>query len=251
MYPRPHRIWVAALLCQSGPALAIFEPGSACGMPYAPLLGLLACTFQPLSTFHRLTKQPNWLDDHPYDPSMAAATCCGFPEGCGAEPPEFCGFGDGAGVAAAAPGRCARRSAARWAAGRPAARLAARWAARSARARRTSSLAPSRRAASIRGIPASGCAGAVLAPAIASIEDEFPADAPDVVKPATTAAGTITVTPAIATVILDNLPLCVKGLRCNLWRAGTNHLWSGAFRARLHPRHCRPVTQRPARAEAR
>jgi len=25
------------LLCQSGPALAIFEPGSACGMPYAPL----------------------------------------------------------------------------------------------------------------------------------------------------------------------------------------------------------------------
>ena len=35
--PKTQRIWVAALLCQSGPALAIFEPGSACGMPYAPL----------------------------------------------------------------------------------------------------------------------------------------------------------------------------------------------------------------------
>jgi hypothetical protein len=30
MYRRPHVICVAALVCQSGPALAIREPGSAC-----------------------------------------------------------------------------------------------------------------------------------------------------------------------------------------------------------------------------
>jgi hypothetical protein len=43
------------------------------------------------------------------------------------------------------------------------------------------------------------------------------------------------VTPAIATVILENFRLCMNGLRCNLWRAGTNHLWSGALCARLPP----------------
>jgi hypothetical protein len=32
MYRRPHVICVAALVCQSGPALAIREPGSACGI---------------------------------------------------------------------------------------------------------------------------------------------------------------------------------------------------------------------------
>jgi len=42
MYPRPHLIWVAGLVCQSAPALAIFEPGSACGMPYAPEYGFSA-----------------------------------------------------------------------------------------------------------------------------------------------------------------------------------------------------------------
>jgi hypothetical protein len=36
MYSRPHLICVAGLVCQSGPALAIFAPGSACGMPKAP-----------------------------------------------------------------------------------------------------------------------------------------------------------------------------------------------------------------------
>jgi hypothetical protein len=33
MYSRPQVICVAAFVCQSGPALAIREPGSACGMP--------------------------------------------------------------------------------------------------------------------------------------------------------------------------------------------------------------------------
>jgi hypothetical protein len=96
-------------------------------------------------------------------------------------------------------------------------------------------LATSRRAAPVRRIPASGWEVAILAPAIARVGDELPADAPEAVKPAAIAAGTIMVTPAIATVILDNFRLCVNGLRCNLWRADTNHLWSGAFGARLHP----------------
>jgi hypothetical protein len=34
-------------------------------MPYAPELGLLAVTFQPLSWFHSETRQENWLDGHP------------------------------------------------------------------------------------------------------------------------------------------------------------------------------------------
>jgi len=65
MYPRPHLIWVAASVCQSGPALAIFDPGSAWGMPYAPVDGLLAVTFHPLSPAHREFRQENWLGDHP------------------------------------------------------------------------------------------------------------------------------------------------------------------------------------------
>ena len=35
MYPGPHPIWVARFVCQSAPALAIVEPGSACGIPQA------------------------------------------------------------------------------------------------------------------------------------------------------------------------------------------------------------------------
>src|SRR5262245_9368473 len=154
---------------------------------------------------------------------MAAAICCGSPEGCGAEPEELCELDAGAGVAAAAA-RCARRSAARFAARRAAARLAA---ARSARTRLTSSLATSWRAAPIRRVLASGWAVAALASAIASIDDEFPPDTPEANKPAATAAGTITTTPAVATVILENLRLCVNELRCHLCRAGTNHLWVG------------------------
>src|SRR6266700_2059280 len=81
MYPRPQRIWVAGFVCQSGPALAIFAPGRACGIPYAPELGLLACGFHPLSAPHRLCRQPNWPDDQPNDPSMPIAICCGEPGG--------------------------------------------------------------------------------------------------------------------------------------------------------------------------
>src|SRR5215831_421706 len=143
---------------------------------------------------------------------MAAAICCGLPDGCGTEPEEACELGDGAGVAAAAA-CCARPSAARFAAWRFAARLAA---ARSARTRLTASLATSWRTAPISCILASGWAVAVLAPAIASIDGECPADAPETVKPAATAAGTITATPAVATVILYNFRVCVSGLHCNL-----------------------------------
>jgi len=51
-------IWVLALVCQSDPAVAIFDPGSACGMPYAPL-ALAALTRQPLSLVQMLSRQPN------------------------------------------------------------------------------------------------------------------------------------------------------------------------------------------------
>jgi hypothetical protein len=86
---------VAASVCQSAPALAIFEPGSACGIPYAPelgfealgfealgfealgfealgfealgfeALGFEALTFQPLSLFHSESRHENWPDDQP------------------------------------------------------------------------------------------------------------------------------------------------------------------------------------------
>ncbi|MFB6784087.1 hypothetical protein ACFCX0_44085 [Streptomyces sp. NPDC056352] len=38
----PHLICVAAFVLQSEPADAIFDAGSACGMPYAPELGFVA-----------------------------------------------------------------------------------------------------------------------------------------------------------------------------------------------------------------
>src|SRR5215475_11110125 len=83
MYSRPQRICVLALDSQSGPALAIFEPGSACGIPYAPELGFDAYTFQPLSSCHRSLRHENWLVDQPNDASMASAICCGEPEAAG------------------------------------------------------------------------------------------------------------------------------------------------------------------------
>jgi hypothetical protein len=178
---------------------------------------------------------------------MAAAIFWGLPDGCCAEPVPAAelGDGDGDGVAAAA---------ARSAASLAARRAERRSAARSARTRLTPSLATSRRATPISGIPVPGCAEATLAagcdPAMSSSGDELPAVAPEVVSPATTAAGTITVTPATATVILDNLRLCVNRLRFFLCRADTNNLWSGALCARLHPGHCRPMT-RPGQGQRR
>jgi len=64
---------VAGFVCQTGPALAIFEPGSASGIPYAPGYGLLACGFQLLSAFHRLCRHPDWLAGQPKEASMASA----------------------------------------------------------------------------------------------------------------------------------------------------------------------------------
>ena len=181
---------------------------------------------------------------------MPSAIFWGFPDGCGAEAvvPAELGDGDGEGVAAA-------RAAARSAASLAARRSARRSAARSARTRLTLSVATSRRAAPVSLTPLSRCAPVAMvpgrAPSIASNDDEFPASGPEAVIPATTAMGTMTPTPAIATVILDNLRLCRIRLRFFLCRAGTNYLWSGALCARLHPGHCRPMTRRPARAEAR
>ena len=46
-------------------SLAIFEPGRACGMPYALELGLVAFTFHMLSRMMMLLKQSNWLEPYP------------------------------------------------------------------------------------------------------------------------------------------------------------------------------------------
>src|ERR1700760_2305727 len=80
MYRRPHVICVAALVCQSGPARAIREPGSACGIPKAPDPGLAAVTLHRLSCSHSGARQENWLDDQPNEPSIAPAICGGEPE---------------------------------------------------------------------------------------------------------------------------------------------------------------------------
>src|SRR5581483_1495605 len=80
MYPRPHLICVAALVCQSAPALAIFPPGSACGMPNAPEPALYALTSQPLSRCHSGSRQDIWPLDQPNWLSIAAAICWGVPE---------------------------------------------------------------------------------------------------------------------------------------------------------------------------
>lgn len=59
---------------QSAPAVAILLAGHACGMPYAPLDGLVAFHRQPLSPFHRLTRQLNWeVVFQPYAPIIDLA----------------------------------------------------------------------------------------------------------------------------------------------------------------------------------
>src|SRR4030095_11667867 len=65
MYLIPQMIWVAGFVLQSLPSLAIFEPGSAWGMPYAPELGLVAFTRHMLSRMMMLLKQSNWLEPNP------------------------------------------------------------------------------------------------------------------------------------------------------------------------------------------
>src|SRR5918998_2519721 len=59
MYPTAQMIWVAGLVRQSLPALAILDPGNACGIPYAPELGLVAVTIHRLSRMMMLSKQVN------------------------------------------------------------------------------------------------------------------------------------------------------------------------------------------------
>src|SRR6187551_948803 len=79
MYPRPHLIWVAGSVAQLGPAEAIFEPGSAWGMPCAPEEALCAAGFQWLSRFHSESRQPNWSAPKPKSPINARAMSCGSP----------------------------------------------------------------------------------------------------------------------------------------------------------------------------
>ena len=145
--------------------------------------------------------------------SIASAIFWGVPDGSDAEPVAACEPGDGAGAAAAAACAAARAAARRAALWR-ASRSAARW----ARNRVAISEATSPRATPASRIPRSEwrtVAGLALGcgPAIASRDAESPADAPEVVIPATTAAGTATATPAIATVILESFLLCVNRLR--------------------------------------
>src|SRR5215469_13112585 len=77
MYRRPQRIWVLALLRQFGPAVAILEPGRACGMPYAPEYGFSAYLFEPLSRFHSQFRYGNCACDQPKEASIRRAICRG------------------------------------------------------------------------------------------------------------------------------------------------------------------------------
>ena len=53
------------------------EPGTACGMPYAPELGFWADTFQLLSFSHSEFRYLNWCRDQSKDGSNFLAICCG------------------------------------------------------------------------------------------------------------------------------------------------------------------------------
>ena len=75
--------------------------------------------------------------------------------------------------------------------------------------------------------------------------------APTPVSGVTITGYTATATPAVATVILDSLRLCVNRMRFFLCRADTNNLWSGALCARLPPGALPADDKRPAGAEAR
>src|SRR5450755_1243184 len=87
MYRRPHRIWVRALFRQSGPALAILDPGTAWGMPSAPEYGFIAWTFQPLSLFHSRFRYGNWRVDQWNLLSIFQAICFGVGFGFALPPP--------------------------------------------------------------------------------------------------------------------------------------------------------------------
>ncbi|MNW63938.1 hypothetical protein D3C74_421760 [compost metagenome] len=65
MYPSPQVIWVAGLVRQSAPALAILEPGRACGIPYAPLDLFSAVAFHLLSFIQSRSRHANWSSPQP------------------------------------------------------------------------------------------------------------------------------------------------------------------------------------------
>jgi len=62
-------IWVAGLVRQSAATVAIFEPGSDCGMPYAPEDGFIARWFHPDSRCHSASRHCHW---EPVQPRCAA-----------------------------------------------------------------------------------------------------------------------------------------------------------------------------------
>jgi len=70
MYFNPHSTCVKGFEYQLGPALAILLPGRDWGIPWAPEERLCALTRQPLSRFHKLTRQPNSFDPQLYFSSI-------------------------------------------------------------------------------------------------------------------------------------------------------------------------------------
>ena len=83
---------MTGLVAQSAPNDDIFEPGSACGMPYAEEFGLSAVTRQPLSLDHSESRQPNWSAEKPNSASSARAMVRG------SSSDEALGAGDGLAV---------------------------------------------------------------------------------------------------------------------------------------------------------
>src|SRR5215510_2606549 len=79
MYPRPQVICVAAFVRQSAPADAIFEPGSDCGMPYAPEDAFWALTRQPDSLVQSLSRHANWSAPQPRSAISACAVAFAVP----------------------------------------------------------------------------------------------------------------------------------------------------------------------------
>src|SRR5215207_11201147 len=73
MYDSPQSICVAAFVRQSAPATAILLPGSACGMPYAPLEALYASARQLDSRVHSRTRHWNSPLPQPYRVTASAA----------------------------------------------------------------------------------------------------------------------------------------------------------------------------------
>ena len=83
MYRSPQRIWVRALLRQFRPALDIFDPGTACGMPSAAEYGVLGVDVpaalpvpQPVQV-RELAAGPPEVPEHPAGDSPGGGAVAG------------------------------------------------------------------------------------------------------------------------------------------------------------------------------